>query len=64
MRSATPGDRARRVGSYLKSYGLDFDVISPFVAVTYTKADTSSTRERQVRAGFSVNISKALDWLK
>ncbi len=54
-------------GSYLKSYGLDFELISPFVAVTYTKstdASSSTSRDRQVRVGFSVNVSKALDWLK
>jgi hypothetical protein len=49
-------------GSYLKRFGLDFELLSPFVAWTYTKDDED--RVREIRVGVSVNVDAAIKWLK
>ncbi len=52
-------------GSYAEKFGLDFDVLSPFVAWTWTKRpDPDTTRDRQFRFGLALNLDKALDWVK
>jgi hypothetical protein len=52
-------------GHYAKRFGLDFDLLSPFVGWTWTEAeDDAQGRVQQLRFGLSMNINKALDWVK
>lgn len=51
-------------GEYLKKWGLNFDLLSPFAAYTWTRDDATDTRKRELRFGAAVNIDKAVDWLK
>ncbi len=52
-------------GGYAKRFGLDFDLLSPFVGWTWTEPE-DSTRNRvlETRFGIGVNINKALEWVK
>lgn len=52
-------------GSYAKRVGFDFDLLSPFVGWTWTaQEDSSQGRVLETRFGVSLNINKALDWVK
>lgn len=52
-------------GKFLSRFGIDFDVISPFVGVTWTKAETAGApRIKKTRLGVSLDLKKALDWVK
>jgi hypothetical protein len=52
-------------GHYAKRFGLDFDLLSPFVGWTWTEAeDDAQGRVQQLRFGLSMNINKALDWVR
>jgi hypothetical protein len=51
-------------GSYARRFGVDFDLLSPFVGWTWTEPEASGRRVLQTRFGISVNINKALEWVK
>lgn len=60
-------------GRHLRKYGLDFDLFSPFVGYTFTHEDkalstgavvTDGERNRELRFGVSLNLDKALGWVK
>lgn len=59
-------------GLHLKSFGLDFDTLSPFCAITFTKQDRATAgsgaegggRNHEVRFGVALNLDKALAWVK
>jgi hypothetical protein len=51
-------------GEYLKKLGLNFELLSPFAAYTWTKDETTDKRVGELRFGLGVNIDKAVDWLK
>jgi hypothetical protein len=60
-------------GRYLRKYGLDFDLVSPFVGYTFTLEDevspsgevvTNGGRNAELRFGASLNLDKALGWIK
>ena len=60
-------------GRHLRKYGLDFDLISPFVGYTFTQEDeatasgeivTDGSRNHELRFGVGLNLDKALGWVK
>jgi hypothetical protein len=52
-------------GSYAKRFGFDFDLLSPFVGWTWTvPEDSGRDRVVETRFGVSLNINKALEWVK
>lgn len=59
-------------GRHLKKYGLNFDLISPFVGVTFTLQDVESAdgvrpdggRNSELRFGVALNLDQALSWAK
>jgi hypothetical protein len=52
-------------GSWLKRFGLDFETLSPFFGWVWTKTPTAGeSRHVTPRFGLSVNLSRALDWVK
>jgi hypothetical protein len=53
-------------GHALKRFGLDFDSLSPFAGLTFTKPDNATEgtkRHREFRFGVSLSLEKALDWI-
>jgi hypothetical protein len=52
-------------GSHAKRFGFDFELLSPFVGWTWTAPeDSTQDRVRETRFGISLNINKALEWVK
>jgi hypothetical protein len=59
-------------GNYLKKWGIDFDLVSPFVAYVSTREvpensellPSNEVRHGSVVAGLSLNLDTALSWLK
>ncbi len=53
-------------GSYLSSFGIDFDVVSPFVGYVWTRPEDTEIDELTgtVQFGFSFNLNKALSWVQ
>ena len=52
-------------GAYAKRFGFDFDLLSPFVGWTWTAPeDSGKHRVVETRFGVSLNINKALEWVK
>ena len=52
-------------GSYAKRFGLNFDLLAPFIGWTWTEpAEAGQKRVFQTRFGLSMNINKALEWVK
>jgi hypothetical protein len=59
-------------GSYFSKFGIDFDLVSPFVAVLSTRvvpADknqlpTTHERHTAIMGGLSMNLDAALKWVK
>ncbi len=43
---------------------MNFELLSPFVAYTWTKDATMDKRAGEFRFGVGVNIDKAVGWLK
>ena len=52
-------------GSHFKRFGLDFEALSPFVGVTWTRSEDSSVqRNRTTRVGVSLDLGRAVAWVK
>ena len=53
-------------GKYLDWPALNFETFSPFVAATWTRVvqDGKISRQRDWRLGVSLNLDKAVKWLK
>jgi hypothetical protein len=59
-------------GQYLKRFGVDFEVFTPWVGYTFTKQDETKNQEvqrnagrnREVRFGVGLNLDKALGWVQ